>query len=66
VANPFTAGTERNKLFAFASAKGTSDKGSVLFAETHVGKGVYDVTGGTAVLKTLSKSSAVAHSSASR
>lgn len=62
--NPYAGGSERNKLFAYASAKGNSDKSSTAFAESMAGRGHFDVSGGTAVPATLPKSSAAAHSSA--
>jgi len=67
MANPYTPGTVRYKLFAYASVtKSNSDKASALFTETNFGKGLYDLSGGTAVpLTNLPKSGAAgaAHSS---
>lgn len=47
--NPYAGGTERNKLFTYASSvKGNTDKASILFAEQMHGRGMFDVSGGTA------------------
>lgn len=64
MANPYTPGTEAYKLFAYAQTKGNSDKAALKFVENMQGRGLFDVSGGTAVPKTgLPISSAVAHSS---
>lgn len=59
--NPYAGGSEKNKLFTHASSvKGNTDKAAIVFAETHAGRGIYDVSGGTATLNTnLPKSSSV-------
>lgn len=46
--NPYAGGSERNKLFAYANAKGNSDKAATIFAEHMSGRGLFDVSGGTA------------------
>jgi hypothetical protein len=64
MANPYSAGTEGFKLFAYAQSKGNTDKAAQKFADNMIGRGLFDVSGGTAVPKTnLPKSSAAAHSS---
>lgn len=52
MANPYAGGTERNKLFAYASAKGNSDKAATQFTESSAGRGHFDTSGGTAVART--------------
>ncbi len=68
MANPYPGGSERDKLFKHAqNVKGNTDKAAILFAETNVGKGLFDLSGGTAVpLATLPRAGAsgAAHSSA--
>lgn len=62
MANPFAGGTERNKLFAYALAKGNSDKGALIFTEHMSGRGLYDVSGGTAIPKVGLATHSAAHS----
>lgn len=61
MANPYTPGTERYKLYQLALSKLNSDKAAALFTETNVGKGLHDLSGGVAAPATnLPKSSSVA------
>lgn len=62
MANPHTPGTEKFKLYAYSLAKGNGDKASALFTDTHFGKGIYDVSGGTAIPKVGLPFGSTAHS----
>lgn len=68
MASPYTPGTEKDKLFKHAqNVKGNTDKAATLFAETNVGRGLFDLSGGTAVpLTNLPRagSTGAAHSAA--
>jgi hypothetical protein len=72
MANPFIAGTEKAKLYDYAVARGNpdlgADSGAARFADTHAGRGYFDVSGATAVpLTNLPKQSlAVRRSVATR
>lgn len=48
MANPYTPGTERYKLFQYALTKLNTDKAAALFTDTNVGKGLHDLSGGVA------------------
>lgn len=51
MANPYSAGTEKFKLYAYAVAQGNPDSGSDSGAANFAGRsqGAGDVSGGTAV-----------------
>jgi hypothetical protein len=68
MANPYTAGTEKAKLYDHAVAMGNPDLGAdsaaARFADHMAGRGLFDVSGASAVpLTNLPKSSAVARGS---
>jgi hypothetical protein len=67
MASPYTGGSELDKLFRYAQiTKGNSDKASIVYAQTHAGKGTHDLSGATAVpLTNLPRAGAsgAAHSS---
>jgi hypothetical protein len=64
MANPYTPGTEAYKLFQYALNKGNNDTAAAIYTDTHIGRGLHDLSGGVAVPKTnLPVSSAAAHSS---
>lgn len=64
MANPYTPGTEKYKLFAYSTAKGNPDKASEIFTHANVGRGLFDVSGGTAVPRTNLPVGSAAHSAA--
>jgi hypothetical protein len=66
MASPYTGGSEPDKLYNYAVAKGNGDKAARIFAEHARGRGLYDVSGGTAVPKAGLPAHSAAHSSAAR